>query len=60
MTDTPLRPGSPEAVDAGCTCPVMDNGHGRGVYGDGERYGWWISEHCPLHGLGPDAPGREG
>ena len=30
-----LNPGSDEARKAGCTCPVMDNAHGRG-----ERRGW--------------------
>lgn len=43
-------PGSPEAVAQGCTCPVMDNGHGRGLFGDGERFGWVMSWDCPLHG----------
>lgn len=42
-------PGSDEALAAGCKCPVLDNGHGRGVGGDGEARGWWISEDCPLH-----------
>lgn len=46
--DTP-NPGSPAAQARGCTCPVMSNGHGRGAYGDGERYGWWYSAGCPLH-----------
>lgn len=32
------KPGSDEALDRGCTCPVMDNGHGRRS-----------SENCPLH-----------
>jgi len=43
-------PGSNEAIDAGCTCPVLDNGHGRGYLGNGEKYGWVLSEDCPLHG----------
>lgn len=47
--DTP-KPGSPEAVARGCTCPIIDNGHGRGHFGDGEKYGWWTTEGCPLHG----------
>lgn len=25
------NPGSPEAIKAGCTCPVMDNRRGQGV-----------------------------
>lgn len=45
-----LQPGSDAALDAGCTCPVLDNGHGRGRGGDGYRYGWIVVEGCPLHG----------
>jgi hypothetical protein len=51
-SETP-KPGSPAAIEAGCLCPVMDNGHGRGVHGDGEKYGWWMVEDCPLHGEQP-------
>lgn len=40
------NPGSPQAVDRGCTCPVLDNGHGR-PRPDGN---FWISKDCPLHG----------
>lgn len=43
------NPGSDEAIKRGCTCPQMDNGHGRGRGGDGETFGWWITEGCPLH-----------
>jgi hypothetical protein len=32
MTDTP-NPGSDEALALGCTCPVLDNGHGQGYMG---------------------------
>ena len=45
-----MNPGSPEAIEAGCRCPVLDNGHGRGYLGDGERFGWWMSSDCPIHG----------
>lgn len=47
---TTPAPGSPEAIAQGCTCPVLDNGHGRGYLGDGERFGWVMSLDCPLHG----------
>ena len=47
--ETP-KPGSRAAENLGCTCPIMDNARGRGAYGDGERYGWWMSADCPLHG----------
>lgn len=47
---TTPAPGSPEAIAQGCTCPVLDNGHGKGYLGDGERFGWVMSLDCPLHG----------
>lgn len=47
------KPGSAAAVTRGCTCPIMDNARGRGAWGDGARYGWWISADCPMHGLEP-------
>jgi len=43
-------PGSDEARAHGCTCPVLDNGHGHGAgMLDGETV-WWIRADCPLHG----------
>lgn len=45
------NPGSNEALDKGCTCPVLDNGHGNGVLWDGEL-SFWINAECPLHGTG--------
>ena len=48
------NPGSDAAIKQGCTCPVMDNAHGRGIMGDGEKHGFWITRSCPLHGE-PDA-----
>lgn len=53
MTDTP-NPGSPAAVKLGCTCPRMDNAHGRGYLGGvkdpktGETL-FVISGSCPIH-----------
>lgn len=44
------KPGTKQASELGCTCAVTDNHHGLGAYGDGNKYGWWISENCPLHG----------
>jgi len=38
------NPGSDMARDHGCTCPVLDNGHGRGPGP------FWINGDCPLHG----------
>ncbi len=43
------NPGSDAALDAGCTCPVLDNGHGR--RSDGL---FWITLGCPLHGFEKD------
>ncbi len=43
-----LRPGSPEALDAGCKCPVLDNAHGAGYLGLGKV--WVMTMECPLHG----------
>lgn len=54
MKNTP-KPGSMKAVGQGCTCPIIDNGHGRGIYGDGKKYGWVMNETCPLHGALIDA-----
>ena len=46
-----LNPGSPEAIEAGCICPVMDNNHGRGVYiGENEHPIFWQNMDCPVHG----------
>lgn len=45
-------PGSEEAVDAGCTCPVLDNNHGRGARIGPSGPLFWRAESCPLHGFG--------
>ena len=42
------NPGSKEAIEAGCTCPVLDNCHGEGLpYPEGVCY--WYTEGCPVH-----------
>lgn len=43
------KPGSDAAVLLGCTCPVIDNHHGRGIILNGERH-YWMDDECPLHG----------
>lgn len=44
------NPGTDEAIAAGCTCPVLDNRHGKGYYGIGGGDGvFCYSEGCPLH-----------
>ena len=47
-------PGSDKALSHGCRCPVLDNEHGKGLGGDGEKYGWCINQDCPLHGQGKE------
>ena len=47
------KPGSDEAIDAGCTCAVIDNGHGKGMSGPGGGKLWWITGGCPLHDKRP-------
>jgi len=42
------NPGSEQAVEKGCTCPRMDNAHGRGYYcDDGSMFVYNMD--CPLH-----------
>lgn len=43
-SNPPPNPGSDEALDQGCTCPVIDNRRGRGILGQ-----FWIAEDCPIH-----------
>lgn len=50
MAEWRHKPGSDEALRLGCSCPVMDNSYGKGRYCDGEKYGWWITLSCVLHG----------
>lgn len=52
------NPGSREALDAGCRCPVLDNAHGRGYLGgvkdeQGDTVFVMVVD-CPIHGT----PGR--
>jgi hypothetical protein len=44
-----LPPGSDKARAKGCTCPVLDNGHGNPELGI--TRGWVINETCPLHAV---------
>lgn len=39
------NPGSEEAIEQGCTCPVLDNAHGKGI-GNGL---YWYAGNCPVH-----------
>lgn len=45
-------PGSPLAVNNGCTCAVLDNHRGQGIpltKGGVTRSTYWVSADCPLH-----------
>ncbi len=42
------NPGSDIARANGCTCPVLDNGHGNPDLAK-DRGGWVIVQGCPLH-----------
>ena len=47
----PPSPGSEEAIALGCTCPVMDNCRGKGMY---EKDGYPVFVYnmaCPIHGF---------
>lgn len=45
------NPGSSQALDMGCTCPVLDNYHGRGFFYPGaEGPAFYIRADCPIHG----------
>ena len=41
------NPGTTEAIEMGCMCPVMDNNYGQGAYGREGVY--WYSADCPIH-----------
>lgn len=56
MTKVP-NPGSDEAINRGCICAVLDNGHGRGFGPDPEHPLFWITDECPLHGHGRSLDG---
>lgn len=49
MSDHP--PGHPDAVASGCTCPVLDNAHGKGcgyLTDDGQPV-YIVNGTCPQH-----------
>lgn len=41
------NPGSKEALDAGCTCAVLDNCHGKQAPVPPDC--WYITAGCPVH-----------
>jgi hypothetical protein len=47
-----MNPGSPEAVAAGCTCPIGDNHNGAGIpmtVKGKQVISFWHSGDCPIH-----------
>lgn len=49
ISDKP-NPGSTEAIELGCKCPVMDNRRGKGAHFDAfGRSVSWYSDACPIH-----------
>lgn len=50
MTDNAPNPGSDAAIEQGCTCPVLDNAHGKGWMGSPNHF--WINGDCPVHANG--------
>ena len=44
------NPGSKEAEEAGCSCPVYSNNFGEGFEESGEVC-YVVSEGCPLHSI---------
>lgn len=45
------NPGAIAAVNRGCRCPIIDNGHGHGARGtSGPDAEFWINSDCPMHG----------
>lgn len=54
MIEAP-NPGSREALAEGCTCPVLDNAHGKGYMGgmkdDNGNTIFIMVTTCPLHSL---------
>lgn len=56
MTDWLHKPGSDEARKLGCSCAVMDNAYGKGRWGDGDKYGWFVTVGCVVHSPALDEP----
>ena len=46
-TDKWLSPGSKQAIEMGCLCPVLDNSHGKGYMGMKDIFVY--NRDCPIH-----------
>lgn len=58
-SDVRPNPGSKEAIELGCTCPVYDNCHGVGFPWGETDPAFWISGDCPLHSGGSVGPEKQ-
>lgn len=56
----PPNPGSKEALDMGCLCPVMDNHAGEGFRQGDAGPMFWVAGDCPLHGAKSRAESGQG
>lgn len=58
------NPGTKEALDLGCTCPIMDNAHGKGIPLPNKKgeieYCFWYSGDCPVHVYRKETGGNAG
>lgn len=52
---TTPNPGSEEAIKAGCKCPVIDNGYGKGYMGQKDTF--IFSSECSIHDWNPEIKG---
>lgn len=51
-------PGSPEALESGCTCSVVDNSNGKGIQYKGTLV-FNVAVGCPIHDLSSATDVRE-
>jgi hypothetical protein len=56
MSESKPMPGSKEAIEAGCNCPVMDNRHGLGIpmvnpETKEVQFAYWMTADCIIHGV---------
>jgi hypothetical protein len=60
---TKPNPGTKEAIESGCICPVLDNNHGKGIpikTKDGTiQTGYWMDNACPIHEI-PELKAEDG
>jgi hypothetical protein len=56
---TEPKPGSKEAIDEGCTCPIIDNHYGQGIVLEDSVLFYYNSD-CPIHGLAEIFPWLKG